>query len=196
VCGHRAEGKKPPDKCPVCAAPAWRFILEEPLPPALEETLRMAFAGEAKAAARNRAFAKKARQEGHPAVARLFEAVSRAESVHAAEYLQYLEGVVGDTEHNLQAAFENELKAKGDIYPQLIKQAMELGREDLFWSFNRARDVEERHAGLYKRALSALAGDQELDYHVCEVCGYVFDGPPPDACPVCGSGPDQFSKVR
>lgn len=30
-------------------------------------------------------------------------------------------------------------------------------------------------------------------FHKCEVCGYVHRGPaPPEACPVCGVGPDQF----
>ncbi|HOF38686.1 MAG TPA: hypothetical protein PLD73_01335, partial [Candidatus Hydrogenedentes bacterium] len=28
---------------------------------------------------------------------------------------------------------------------------------------------------------------------VCTVCGYVHEGPePPEACPVCGAGPDMF----
>ncbi len=31
----------------------------------------------------------------------------------------------------------------------------------------------------------------------CEVCGYVHEGPePPAQCPVCGVGPDQFSKLE
>jgi rubrerythrin len=144
---------------------------------------------------RNLAYAKKAAEEGYPEVARLFKAVALAEKVHADEYLKYLEGVVGSTEENLSRAFESELRAKQDIYPRLVQEAFRLGREDVAWSFIRARDVEERHANLYKEALSALAGERQLHYHVCLVCGYVFDQDPPGECPVCRSPREKFQAI-
>lgn len=31
----------------------------------------------------------------------------------------------------------------------------------------------------------------------CKVCGYIFEGEePPEACPLCGVGPDQFELVE
>ena len=31
---------------------------------------------------------------------------------------------------------------------------------------------------------------------VCKVCGYVYEGEnPPDECPICGVGPDEFEEV-
>lgn len=31
---------------------------------------------------------------------------------------------------------------------------------------------------------------------VCKVCGYVYEGKnPPDECPICGVGPDEFEEV-
>ena len=57
--------------------------------------MRAAFAGESKASVRNQAFARQAAKEGLPQVAALFRAVAEAESVHAKEMLNYLEGVVG-----------------------------------------------------------------------------------------------------
>ena len=31
---------------------------------------------------------------------------------------------------------------------------------------------------------------------VCPVCGYVYEGEnPPDECPICGVGPDEFEEV-
>ena len=31
---------------------------------------------------------------------------------------------------------------------------------------------------------------------VCKVCGYVYVGvDPPDVCPICGVGPDEFEEV-
>lgn len=195
VCGYIHEGDRPPDKCPVCGASMYQFILYAPLPEELEEGLKMAFGAESKAHVRNLAFAKKADEEGYPQVARLFRAVADAEKVHANEFLKYLEGVVGSTEENLKTAFENEIRAKGEGYPPLIKQAMALKREDAAWSFIRSRDVEGRHADLYKAALTAMVSDREVEYHVCQVCGYIFDGKLPENCPVCRAPQKDFKKI-
>jgi rubrerythrin len=195
VCGHLHPGKHPPDVCPVCGSSLYQFILYAPLPEELERRLREAFAGESQAYVRNLAYTQRAVDEGLPQVGRLFKAVALAEKVHAEEYLKYLEGVVGSTEENLRRAFESEIKVKQDIYPALVKEAFHLGREDAAWSFIRARDVEERHAKLYKDALDALVNERELDYHICTVCGYVFDDQPPEECPVCRSKRDKFQAV-
>ena len=195
VCGYIHEGKTPPDRCPVCGAFKYQFILHEPLPEPLEKSLRQAFAGESKAYVRNLAFAQKAEKEDYPQIARLFRAVAEAERIHANEYLKYLEGLIGSTEENLKAAFENEMRAKSDFYPAFIKEAFDLKREDVAWSFIRSRDVEERHAKLYKDALAALVSDRELDYQVCQVCGYVFAEEVPEACPVCRAPREKFKKI-
>jgi rubrerythrin len=196
VCGYIHEGDKPPVKCPQCGADMYQFILYQDLTPELEKGLKRAFAGESQAYVRNQAYAAKAEAEGYPQVAALFKAVAEAERVHASEYLKYLEGVVGSTEENLRRAFENEIMAKEEAYPELIKQAFAEKRDDLAWSYIRSRDVEDRHAALYKSALSALAGDRDISYHVCQVCGYVFEGEPPDTCPVCKSGRDRFKAIK
>ena len=195
VCGYIHEGKTPPDICPVCGAFKYQFILYAPLPETLEKSLREAFAGESKAYVRNLAFAQKAEKDQYPQVARLFRAVAEAERVHANEYLKYLEGVIGDTEENLKTAFENEMRAKSDFYPAYIKEAFALKREDVAWSLIRSRDVEDRHAKLYKDALTALVSDRNLEYHVCQVCGYVFEEELPDHCPVCRAPRDKFKKI-
>jgi len=195
VCGYIHEGAKPPAVCPVCGAHKFQFILYEVLPDSLGKKLEEAFAGESKAHMRNLAFAQKAEGDGFPQIARLFRAVADAERVHAAEYIKYLEGVIGETEDNLKAAFENEIKAKTEIYPSFIQEAFALQREDVAWSFSRARDVEERHAKLYKDALAAMIKEQETEYHVCQVCGYVFDGDLPGECPVCKAKKENFKKI-
>lgn len=195
VCGYIHQGKYPPEKCPQCGADINRFILLEELPDELEAMLREAFAGEAKAHVRNLAFARQAKAEGYDDIARLFLAVAEAERVHADEYLVFLQGVVGSTEENLKRAFENEMAAKQDYYPPIIKKAFEVKRDDVAYALVRARDVEERHAQLYKDALNAMVNDRELEYHVCEVCGYVFDGDPPEECPVCRAARSTFKKI-
>lgn len=195
ICGYLHEGSRPPETCPVCGAHRFQFILYEPLPESLENKIREAFAGESKAYVRNLAYARKAEKDGFVQVALLFKAVAQAERVHAEEYLKYLEGVIGETEDNLKAAFENEIKAKNEYYPPFIKQAFEAKREDVAWSFSRSRDVEERHARLYKEALEAMLKEEDVTYHVCGVCGYVFDRELPETCPVCRARKENFMKV-
>jgi len=195
VCGYIHEGKTPPDVCPVCGAFKYQFILYEDLPKDLEKRLREAFAGESKASVRNTAFAKQADKEGYPQIARLFRAVADAEKVHAEEYLKYLEGIVGKTEDNLKAAFESEIRAKTEFYPDFIKEAFSLKREDVAWSFIRSRDVEERHAKLYKDALTAMLTDKDIVYQVCQVCGNIFEENVPDRCPVCGAKKDNYRRI-
>lgn len=196
ICGYLHDGDRPPESCPVCGAHQYQFILYESMPEALEKKLKDAFAGESKAHVRNLAFAKRADDDGFPQIARLFRAVADAERVHGQEYLKYLEGVVGETEENLKTAFENEIKAKNHFYPAFIREAFSLQREDVAWSFSRSRDVEERHARLYKDALEAMIQDQETQYHVCQVCGYIFDGGLPEQCPVCRTKKENFREVR
>ncbi|MBI5118024.1 rubrerythrin family protein [Candidatus Poribacteria bacterium] len=195
VCGYMHEDERPPGTCPSCGAFMYQFILYEKVPEDLEKSLKQGLAGESKAYMRNSAFARKAEKDGFDQIAKLFRAVAEAEKIHAAEYLRYLEGVVGDTEENLKVAFENEIKANTQIYPPLIKQAMALGREDVAWSFIRAKDVEERHSVLYKEALNAMVAEQEPDYYVCGVCGYVFNRELPEECPVCKSKKQTFRRI-
>ena len=58
-----------------------------------------------------------------------------------------------------------------------------------------ARDVEEGHAALYKRALNAMLREETHDYHVCQVCGYIAEREPPDRCPVCNARRGEFRLV-
>ena len=86
-------------------------------------------------------------------------------------------------------------KLKTIIYPPFIQEAFSFKREDVAWSFSRSRDVEERHAKLYKDALEAMIQEQETEYHVCQVCGYIFDGELPEECPVCRTKKENFKKI-
>ena len=160
-----------------------------------EKNLAYAFAAESKAAARNEAFARKAEAEGYGIIARLFRAVSDAESVHARRYLMLMRGKVGTTEENLQRAFENEIKANAEEYPNLIKDASKEGENAAFKAFSQSRDVESRHAELYKRAMSNLLAERETVYFVCQVCGYVSEDEAPENCPVCGAVRGKFKQA-
>jgi len=160
-----------------------------------EKNLTYAFGAESKAAARNAVFAKKAEIEGYAQIARLFRAVSDAESVHSRRFLMLMRGKIGTTEENLAAAFENEIKANAEEYPKLIKEAAEEGHKAAVTAFSNARDVESRHADLYKKAINDMIAELETEYHVCQVCGYIAEDEAPDRCPVCGAIKEKFKSV-
>ncbi len=161
-----------------------------------KQNLYTAFVGEAKAYFRLLAYAEKAEEEGFPQIAALFRAVAEAERVHATRNLRLLgEVVVKDTETNLKASFEREEKASGVFYPQFIKEAEEEGDRQAAISFSHARDVEEEHAALYKRALQHLVAETAPKYYVCQVCGYIAEGEPPERCPVCNAPRDKFKEI-
>jgi rubrerythrin len=160
-----------------------------------DKNLALAFAAESKASVRNEVFAKKADQDGYPQIARLFRAVSDAESIHAHRYLLLLRGKIGSTEENLESAFQNEIKANVDEYPKLIKDASEEGKKNVVKALSQSRDVESRHAELYKKAMSDILADRETVYFVCQVCGYVSEDEAPEKCPVCGAVTGKFKKV-
>ena len=158
--------------------------------------LHHAFAGEAKAHIRLPAFAERADEEGYPQVASLFRAIAEAEKVHAANHLRVLgEAIVRSTEENLAFSFERETTINEVTYPQLILEAEEEGERGAAQSFAYARDVEEGHARLYKKAMEHLLQDESIDYYVCAVCGYTSDGVLPDECPICGAKSEVSRKV-
>jgi rubrerythrin len=155
-----------------------------------------AFVGEAKAHHRLLAFARQADDEGYKQVAKLFRAVAAAEGVHAERHLRLLgEAYVKSTEENLQFSFEQETTVNQVYYPEFIREAEEEEEPAAAVTFKQARDVEEGHAALYKRALSAMLRDETHDYYVCQVCGYVAEREPPDRCPVCNAKREEFRLV-
>ncbi len=160
-----------------------------------EKKLAYAFAAESKASVRNATFAKKAEMEGYSQIARLFRAVSNAESVHAHRYLLLMRGKIGSTEENLETAFQNEIRANVEEYPKLIKDAAEEGNRTVLKAFSQARDVESLHAELYKKALNDMVSDRETDYYVCQVCGYISEDEAPQRCPICGAVQEKFRSV-
>ena len=131
------------------------------MPEKTEKNLAYAFAAESKAAARNAAFSKKAEMEGYAQIARLFRAISDAESVHARRYLLLMRGKIGSTEENLETAFQNEIKANVEEYPKLIKDASGEGKERVLKAFSQSRDVENGHAELYKKAMNHMLTDRD-----------------------------------
>ncbi|MGC3999428.1 MAG: rubrerythrin family protein [Anaeromyxobacter sp.] len=161
-----------------------------------QENLKEAFAGESQANRKYLAFAKKAEKEGFATIAKLFRAAAEAETIHALGHLNNMGGV-GTTLENLRAAVQGETYEFTEMYPPMVAQAQAEGHKAktmLDW----ANRVEQVHAELFKQALAALEGGQDLskmEVYLCPTCGHLEFGVPPEKCPVCGVAGAKFVAV-
>jgi rubrerythrin len=162
-----------------------------------QDNLKAAFAGESQASRKYTYFAEKADTEGQPQVARLFRAAAEAETVHARNHLNALDGV-GSTKDNLKAAISGEHYEFSQMYPPFIKQASADNDGRAEKSFAHANKVEEIHHSLYSQALAALEKGGKLmegAYYVCPVCGNTVFGVAPEICPICQTPGKLFKKI-
>jgi rubrerythrin len=83
-----------------------------------------------------------------------------------------------------------------DEYPQLIQEASEENVGTALTAFSQARDVEARHADLYKNAMNDMLAERETSYFVCGVCGYIAEDHAPENCPVCGAVQSKFKRIE
>lgn len=161
--------------------------------------LRNAFSGESQANMRYRIYAEMAESEGFPNVARLFEAISYAERVHARNHLSRLpeeEGTavaeapygIGDTLANLGKGIDGETFEIEEMYPTYLEVAKFQDEGEAAKSFKRALKAEKIHAKMYKDAKEEVkqGNDPEIGkLNVCSVCGHTVEGEAPEVCPVC-----------
>lgn len=162
-----------------------------------EKNLQDAFAGESQANRRYTYYAEKAEKEGHPQIAKLFRAAAAAETVHARNHFNAMDGI-GTTKANLTAGIIGEHHEFTAMYPSFIRQAMEDQYKRAERTFDFANQVEEVHHELFQEAVKALDAGQEMKdepFFVCPVCGYTVAGEPPEKCPVCGAPAKSFMQV-
>ena len=172
-----------------------------------ETNLRSAFAGESQAHMRYKIFAERAQKSGLSNVARLFNAISFAERVHAGNHFRSIltkggfqtvsAAVFGarNTSEDLQAGIDGETFEINEMYPAYRAVAQFQGEKAAETSFTWALEAEKIHAGLYQRAKQAV--DQGKDVamgpiQICNTCGYTVEGDVPDKCPICGAPKDKF----
>lgn len=160
------------------------------------DDLKEAFAGESQANRRYLAFAKKADQEGHPQIARLFRAAAEAETVHAHAHLRAMGGV-GSTRENLEEAVSGETHEFRSMYPRMIEDAKAEGNPRALRSFEYANTVEKIHADLYQGLLDTLEmpSTETYPYFVCPVCGHTIGHGAPETCPVCGAPGSNYIRI-
>ena len=185
------------------------FVGCQPKPVKTLENLKAGIKGETTASAKYKAFADKAREEKFDNIAKLFDAASKSESIHAANHTKVLEGLgvkmekfkpefeVKTTAENLQAAIDGETYEVTTMYPDFIASAKKENVEKAVKSFTWAIDTEKKHAEFYKKALEALKLNKlntlPIAYEVCPVCGNTYDKANMDKnCAFCKTSSEKF----
>ena len=135
------------------------MTLESPILTRTERNLWSAIVSEAMAYLKYNAYAHKALEEGYPEVAQIFQEVAGAETIHGLNHLR-VAGDVGTTPENLHAVTIGESKEFSTIYPRMIRDAQEEGRQDAADSFALALEREQHHLDMFSRALEQLKARQ------------------------------------
>ncbi|MBE6028233.1 MAG: NADH peroxidase [Clostridiales bacterium] len=170
VCGYVHEGETAPEKCPVCKAPAEKFIKQDEemtwaaehvlgvaqgVDPEIIEDLRANFTGECTEVGMYLAMSRVAFREGYPEIGEYWKTAAYEEAEHAAKFAELLGEVLTDsTEKNLRMRVEAENGATlGKT--MLAKKAKEQNLDAIHDTVHEMARDEARHgkafAGLLKR---------------------------------------------
>ena len=122
---------------------------------ATDRNLWQAIVAEAIAHLTYTAYAEKAREEGHPEVAEVFEEIARAETQHGLSYLK-VAGAVDSTAANLSRVIEGETREYTRTYPRMINDAVADNRTEAVAAFTDAMEQEKEHQMAFSDALSRL----------------------------------------
>jgi rubrerythrin len=175
------------------------------------ENLKAAFKGESTASAKYAAYSEQARKEGLTAIAIMFAATSRAESIHAGNHKSVLEKMgqkpdvvkpefaVKSTKENLQDAINGENYEMTTMYPGFIATAKAENANDAGKSFRWAMDTEKKHHMMYQNAIGAIEANKPTTlpsiYWVCPKCGNTYDTAKPESqCAFCSTKKEKFIK--
>ena len=170
VCGYVHEGETAPEKCPICKAPASKFIeqsaemswaaehvvgVAQGAPEDIIADLRSNFTGECSEVGMYLAMARVAYREGYPEIGAYWEKSGLAEAEHAAKFAELLGEVLTDsTEKNLHMRVEAENGATAGK-TDLAKRAKALNLDAIHDTVHEMARDEARHgkafAGLLKR---------------------------------------------
>ncbi len=170
ICGYVHEGDGAPDQCPICKAPAAKFIEQSgelnfadehrigvaaDVDERILEGLRQNFMGECTEVGMYLAMSRQADREGFPEIAEAYKRIAFEEAEHAAKFAELLgEVVAADTKKNLQMRVDAEhgaCQGKKDI----ATLAKELGYDAIHDTVHEMCKDEARHgkafAGLLNR---------------------------------------------
>ena len=160
VCGYVYEGEAAPEKCPVCGAPAEKFVeqagdmtwaaehvvgVAKGAPEEILQGLRENFQGECTEVGMYLAMSRQAAREGYPEVAEYYKTAAFEEAEHAAKFAELLgEVVTNSTKKNLElrvAAEAGACAGKKDI----ATKAKQLGLDAIHDTVHEMAKDEARH---------------------------------------------------
>jgi len=189
---------------------------QEPYPDTIVD-LKALYAGEINALHSYSAYAEKARSEGLPEIAALFDALSKSESIHARNFRMLLEKMgespldarptlnVHSTRENLQYAAEVELAEIDKIYPAAIERMQAEKHADAMAYTSYAWKSEKQHrelikeirsgTGLFFSLLKKEFEENPNNYFICQRCGSTLTEMPETTCPVCGSPASSYEQL-
>jgi len=162
VCGHVAEGKAAPSKCPTCGVGKDKFMevatssglmfaaehtvgIANGVDPWIIEGLRANFIGECTEVGMYLAMSRQADREGFPEIAEAYKRIAFEEAEHAAKFAELLgEVVTNSTKKNLEMRIMAEhgaTQGKMDI----ANKAKELGLDAIHDTVHEMAKDEARH---------------------------------------------------
>jgi rubrerythrin len=170
ICGYVHEGDTPPEQCPICKAPASKFVeqgdeltwaaehvvgVAQGAPEEIIQGLRENFTGECSEVGMYLAMSRVASREGYPEIGEYWKTAAFEEAEHAAKFAELLGEVLTDsTEKNLKMRVEAENGATAGK-TELAKKAKALNPDAIHDTVHEMARDEARHgkafAGLLKR---------------------------------------------
>lgn len=173
VCGYVHEGDAAPSECPVCHAPAAKFIeqsgemtwaaehvvgVASDVPEDIKEDLRANFVGECSEVGMYLAMSRVAHREGYPEIGLYWEKAAFEEAEHAAKFAELLGEVLTDsTKRNLEMRVEAENGATAGK-ADLAKRAKELNLDAIHDTVHEMARDEARHGKAFEGLLKRYFG--------------------------------------
>ena len=173
VCGYVYEGDAAPEFCPVCKAPAAKFIeqseemtwasehvvgVAQGAPEDIIADLRANFNGECSEVGMYLAMSRVAYREGYPEIGEYWKTAAFEEAEHAAKFAELLGEVLTDsTEKNLKMRVEAENGATAGK-TDLAKRAKALNLDAIHDTVHEMARDEARHGKAFKGLLERYFG--------------------------------------
>lgn len=173
VCGYVYEGEAAPEFCPLCKAPASKFIeqteektwaaehvvgVASDVPEDIKADLRANFEGECSEVGMYLAMARVAHREGYPEIGLYWEKAAYEEAEHAAKFAELLGEVVSpSTKENLKVRVEAENGATAGKF-DLAKRAKAADLDAIHDTVHEMAKDEARHGKAFEGLLKRYFG--------------------------------------
>jgi len=148
--------------------------------------LANAFVQETVAAAKNEIRTRKAAREGRSKAARLFRALTSAQSVRSNKGLMLLRGKISSTDKSIADVMQT---VEGSIatYESILEEVEGAVRRFVDQLLRTTRN----HLGLLRK----YNEQEEQIYFVCQIRGFIATEKVPEHCPVCQAVKEKFLKI-